>query len=442
MGDYINIRLVNTDRLQHIFSKNFHGDDPIKLEMGLFEKAFDRIFLNGEKSKAYAIINELVAQTNNSARDASNGYKNYLLFSKLSKCIAPAHQHCLTMSATKIDSSTYSIRFMMMGKSVYHNSFCKYTDLIKILSEQNPKQLSNLNSISETGLTTLADTLLAKPTQLDIDACTTGFRKAGKYKHLLPLGFLRAPTDVMLKELKRETEIQGLVSGKTAERYMSFQRAVTEFDFTRLEPSDGGTFAYAQFDMFKSGVTSTIGKEAIEQLTDSNRAKAFLTLMTNAIEAMYLAEITHRDLSLNNMIFHEHNGALFIKVFDCGHAKNVCNTSYESSKRFADINYLFNKISPKPFETIRRNNINGVIKPERLDKHYPMHKVLSKFSCDPENIDDNLSSLGNKLMHNLRLAKRDEEKIGEAFDELREGLLDLVADNTLHYTIANMAQRA
>jgi hypothetical protein len=127
-------------------------------------------------------------------------------------------------------------------------------------------------------------------------------------------------------------------------------------------------------------------------------------------------DMCHGDLHLNNMKVVSQNGKLQLKFFDWGHAQTSKGHTVYSKNDLQDIQYILSRgNNVLKFLTM----ISHLTTPDKLDKHFPIEKILLNGGFDEAFIEKVYAQL-NKIYHQVEQAvgcSKSKEEVQVAFQE-------------------------
>lgn len=388
-------------------AKLMDGDARQASKLNVFDRFID-LFRTHSKESALKNLHKMLHD---------GGTSNFARFNMLAEMAEPTNKPLFTLSicAHPDEPEKYLVEYYINGQPIK-------TDAI-----DGPEKELIYAVMGQPQDTTVLQKQVATISQYQLDTreavaqvVDENFKGGGVNKKFdAGSGLLRADTRIGEEDFERELVLAEYAKDRPElASYISTQMMVT--DPGALHPDLSKEHVYAVVDIYDpKHVASTEMDNCVATLS-RKQAGSLLPQLVDMTRVLYKNEVAHRDLHMHNLVVHEikDTGSVHLKAIDFGRVAMADN--FEASK-FEDIDYLFDKQGATLLETIGRNYL-APAGSEVDRKHYPIHKLCAQFNERGIDVDPVLSSIGERLKHDLQHAGPDEALIDRAFHKASQDL--------------------
>ncbi|MNJ28770.1 hypothetical protein D3C77_233170 [compost metagenome] len=400
---------LSTNRIKHLLS----GNRDVATHMGWRDKFMSLV--RGDKKEEE--LGRLFDQLN-----SNNSVDTFHAFNKLSKMASPGNRSLFTVDVAPNESlypDGSRISYCIDGHAVKVDTITAEQWKTFQLKLGVPTEAQYLRGLMTTLDNHERETCLAIQ-----DLTNEDFKVGGVNKQFAPrAGVLKSCNRTGNEDFKREGELRAYAENFPAmASYLSTQEEI------KAPQGVDPNFQYAKVVLYNEDVSSSELGGGLAQLSES-QVKSVSVQLVDMLKEFYLGKLSHLDLHMNNLIVHKRNrdDAVFLRAIDFGHAKFGDGFNGESYK---DIDYVFNRLARSQLETLSRNYLRRADS-EKMQKHYPLHKLLQQAGAQPEVVARTLSAIGNLLKADLQIAGDAQDRVSQAFARASASV-QMALDNAYH----------
>lgn len=400
--------------------------------MGFFDKFKDVVFHGGAKQAA---LNNLVSQFADASPSDALG-----TFAELSKHVVNKSDLMVDVSPPENDGKA-KVQFLVKGTPI-STEMLDHRTVAAQLGKALPPGVHGALPILEQAQ------WLDSHRRPDSDA-TRGvddhsFGEGGVHKKVAmvsgaPTGLLRAEDDTGRGDFEREQRMHDhaeQTGRQELKRYVSTQRKLAPEN----KPPNLSQGSYAVFDTYDPQHVSA--KELDKDLVNlkPDQARSVLNQTVDMLRVFYENDVSHRDLHMHNlMVFRDVNDPnhVTLKAIDFGKSQignSQAGAGLSLDRKFDDLRYMFHRTASGIGDSVMRTARETVgFQEGRVDKHYPLHRLLGQLSLGPAGegglharatesakFNELLGSVGDQLLDDLRQAEAGptanrDEKVSAAF---------------------------